>query len=218
MRKKHVASHVQRWAHVGILSILLSSPIIAVFTFWATFIAEKPATYNILGLPVFIDKLSWFDYIMFLSFGVACIVGSGVLIQYIWKFFDEPILGRVSFDRQAVTFYTKTHTIVFPYNECVEIGFTKWFGDTAPGRYVYYIYFSKIALNEDQRSHLFEGRSKTKRGKRNMPLYQSEYVLFQYRAEVFADFIECVPERFRTNLIETAESLHLNWYERILHK
>ena len=139
---------------------------------------------------------------------------------YAWKFFDDPILGKFSFDKTGVTFYTPLRIITFPYDECAEIGFTRWIagGAIANRRYLYYIFFSKKTLTEEQRAYLFEGRSKNKRGKHNKPLYQSEYVLFQYRPDVFADFIECVPERFRNKLIQEKENLDLKPYEKFLNR
>lgn len=138
---------------------------------------------------------------------------------YAWKYFDDPILGKFSFDKTGVTFYVPLRRIIFPYDECAEIGFTRWIagGAIANHRYLYYIYFSKKKLTEEQRAYLFEGRSKKKHGKHNKPLYQSEYVLFQYRPNVFADFIECVPERFRSKLIQEEKDLDLKPYEKFLN-
>ena len=50
-----------------------------------------------------------------------------------------------------------------------------------------------------------------------MPLYQSEYVLFQYSPEVFAEFIKCVPEPFRSKLIEEESHLNLTPREKRLN-
>ena len=138
----------------------------------------------------------------------------------IWKFLDDPILGRYSFDTQGVTFYTPLRETSFRYDECAEIGFTQWVGGSTlhNQKYIYYIYFSKKMLTDEQRHFLFLGRSKTKRGKRNMPLYQSEYALFQYQPDVFSEFIQYVPEQFREKLILAEKRLDLKPYEKFLHR
>ena len=141
------------------------------------------------------------------------------MIALIWIVIDDPILGRFSFDEKGITFYTPRQTVTFLYDECAEIGFTRWYGGSGikQYRFIYYIYFSKRTLTEEQRAYLFE-RSKKKRGKRNRLLYQSEYVLFQYRPDIFSLFIKCVPERFKQGLIFTEKNLNLNWYEKFLHR
>ncbi len=156
----------------------------------------------------------------YLCLFVICLFFSGIgFFGYAWKFFDDPILGKFSFDLHGVKFFTPIRTIEYSYADCAEIGFTRWFGANTLSnqQYMYYIYLSKIPLTEEQRSYLFEGRSKTRRGKRNMPLYQSEYVLFQYSPEVFAEFIKCVPEPFRSKLIEEESHLNLTPREKRLN-
>ena len=148
-----------------------------------------------------------------LHFYVALWIIGGV--GYAWKFFEEPILGKFSFDKKSITFYTPIRTITFLYDECAEIGFAGWKG---PGGRIFYIYFSKCRITDEQRAVLFFRRSKKKRGKLNLPLYQSEFVLFQYRPDVFAELIECVPERFRDRLIREEARLNLTPWEKILHR
>ena len=126
--------------------------------------------------------------LLFIFLSAVCLVAS------VRPFFDDPLLGKFSFDQTSVTFYTPLRTITFHYDECVEIGFTRWG--------INYIYFSKKYLTLKQRSRLFAGRSKKKRGRLNMPLYQSEYIMFQYRPKVFDEFIHCVPAQFREKLLQ----------------
>lgn len=138
-----------------------------------------------------------------------------VLIIGVWKYLDDPILGKFSFDVNGITFYTPLRTITFLYDECAEIGFTRWIGGTViKQNYIYYIYLSKRTLTEEQRLNLFLGRSKKKRGNRHMPLYQSEYILFQYRSDIFSSFVECVPERYKQGLIFTEKHLNLKAFKR----
>ena len=143
---------------------------------------------------------------LFLCLSVFFVAAVYAFIALIIIIIDDPILGRFSFDEKGITFYTPRRTITFLYDECAEIGFTRWRGLFC--RYNYYIYFSKRTLTEEQRAYLFE-RSKKKRGKRNRHLYQSEYVLFQYRPDIFSSFIESVPERFKRRLIITEKNLNL---------
>ena len=179
-----------------------------------------------LGLFVFIilavyhvvrDKEG--SILFFTCVAIMFVMGMIGLIGYVWKFLDDPILGRYSFDKNGITFYTPLRTITFIYEECAEIGFTRWIGGGAiTNQYIYYIYFSKRTLTAEQRAYLFWRRSKTKRGKRRMPLYQSEYVLFQYRPDIFSSFVECVPEKYKQGLLFTEKKLKLKAYERFLHR
>lgn len=147
--------------------------------------------------------------------GVLCF--GIVSVAYAWRFIDDPILREFSFDSYSVVFYKPFHRLVFNYAECVEIGFTRWVGSDAAynQQYLYYIYLSKVALNDSQRNRLFFDRSKL--GWDNTPRYQSEFVLFQYTPEIFAEFIECVPEPFRSNLIEEESCMSLTPREQRLN-
>ena len=159
------------------------------------------------------DIVFWLCIVFFIFLSVPGFIG------YLWKFFDDPILGRFSFDKDGVTFYTPLRSITFLYEECAEIGITRWIGGgQIKTQYIYYVFLSKKVLTDEQRAYLFLGRSKKKRGKRHMPLYQSEYVLFQYRPDIFASFIECVPEQFKNGLLWKEKNLNLRPYERILHR
>lgn len=128
-----------------------------------------------------------------------------------YKLLDDPVLGKVSFDNMGVNFHTPLRTIRYLYGECAEIGFTKWPG---PGGTAYYIYLSKVKITDEQRDYLFRGRSKRKRGKRNMPLYHSEYLLFQYTNDVFDAFIDTVPSKFRDELIRKKIEMGISVYDR----
>ncbi len=159
------------------------------------------------------DIVFWVCILLFILDGIFC------FLALLWKFLDDPILGRFSFDKDGVTFYTPLRSITFLYEECAEIGITRWIGGgQIKAQYIYYVFLSKKVLTDEQRAYLFLGRSKKKRGKRHMPLYQSEYVLFQYRPDIFASFIECVPEQFKNGLLWKEKNLNLRPYERILHR
>jgi len=126
-----------------------------------------------------------------------------LLFYNTWKLLDDPLLGEVSFDSLGVTFYTTLHTYRFSFEDCIDIGFTHWVKANMFSKQGYdkYVYLSKKPVTKEQTIYLFEGRSTWKRGKRNMPLYRTEYVLLQFDADIFAEFISYVPEPFHTKLI-----------------
>ncbi len=131
--------------------------------------------------------------------GVVCliIIASNCMICIIWsvwKLLDDPLLGEVSFDVNGATFYTKLHIYRYPYAECLDMGFI-----SAPGGQ--FVYLSRVSINSEQKGYLFH-RVTWRRGKRNMPLYRSEFVIFQFEAGLFAEFISYVPEPFHTKLID----------------
>ena len=120
----------------------------------------------------------------------------------VWKLLSDPLLGEVSINIQGLTFYTRNTTYSFPFSECKSMGFISRPGTIySKEQYVRFIYLSKVLITSEQKAHLFEGRSTWRRGKRNMPLYRSEYVLFQFDADIFAEFISYVPEPFHAKLI-----------------
>ena len=160
------------------------------------------------------------DVLFYCNMGLLFSLSIFGFLGYLWRFIDDPILGRFSFDTEGITFYTLRRKITFQYDECVEIGFTRWIagGVVTNHRYIYYIYFSKKTLTDEQRTFLFWERSKKKRGKRQMPLYQSEYVLFQYRPDVFSEFIKHIPEHYKKELVLAEKQLDLKAYEKFLHR
>ena len=129
-----------------------------------------------------------------IAFGFFILDAIALVLWHIWKLLDDPLLGEVSFDMNGATFYTKLHTYSYSYAECLDIGFI-----SAPGGQ--FVYLSRAHINGEQKAHLFH-RITWRRGKRNMPLYRSEYVLFQFEADIFAEFITYVPEPFHTKLID----------------
>ena len=151
------------------------------------------------------------------SIGLAGV--ASLLINALWVFFDDPLLGKFSFDTNGITFYLPFKTLTFPYAFCQEIAFTRWVGASAVynPQYNYYIYLSKKELSESQREYLLWKRSKKKKKNRDMPLYQREFVVFQYTPKIFADFIKCVPEPFRSKLIEEESKLNLTPREKRLN-
>ena len=144
-------------------------------------------------------KFVLFDGQRFDHIGMICLViitfNCVICLTWsIWKLLDDPLLGEVSFDMNGATFYTKLHTYSYSYAECLDMGFI-----SAPGGQ--FVYLSRVHVNGEQKAHLFH-RITWRRGKRNMPLYRSEYVLFQFEADIFTEFITYVPEPFHTKLID----------------
>ena len=195
--RKYIASKRQRMI-IGLVSAVLVVALVLML-YW--FIGHKNEDTE--------------TYIYMMAGPVAVII---ILISYIKGFFDDPILGRVSFDAHGVYFYTPINTIMITYSECKEIGFTRWVGASVlhNQQYSYYIYLSKIHLTDEQRKKLFWRRSKKKDGT-DKPAYLLEFALFQYTPEVFADFIKCVPEPFRSKLIEEENQLNLTPREKRLN-
>lgn len=159
------------------------------------------------------ERLKPFDDMYFFAINVllsgSCLFVVGFMLC--WSFTD-PLVGKISFDTMGVNFYTPLKSFRFSYNECADIGFTSWYG-FGRSKIVFYVYFSKIEISPEQRHFLAARRHKKKRGKRNMPLYQSEFLMFQYTSEIFSEFIECVPSPFREELLKKERELGLKGIE-----
>lgn len=127
--------------------------------------------------------------------------------MFYWSMID-PIFGKVSFDIEGTTFFTPVKTFRFKYTDCKDIGFTSWYGFRR-SRIVFYVYFSKIEISSEQRIFLAGKRSRKKGRKSDMPVYLTDYLLFQYEPEVFSGLIESVPSHFRKKLLDEARELGL---------
>ena len=193
--------------------------------------SKRQRLLHLIGLFVHILSLSLTSFyiiravqnderILIVSWVMCSFIACFGIIAIIRIFLDDPVLGRYSFDSYAVTFYTPLNTFIFPYTECKEIGFTRWVGASAASnqQYMYYIFLSKKELTEEQRRLLFEVRSKRKCMRMKRPVYQSDYLLFQYSPSVFLEFIKCVPEPFRGKLIEEEKQLNLTPREKRLNR
>ncbi len=176
---KHIVSISQRRYHVGLVLFDLACSSLVGLCIYQVFKQKLGDEYLLL---------------MMIPFAVTILTLFG-LIQ---TFIVDPILGTISFDPYAVTLYAPLSTITFPYNECVEMGFTKWFG---AGGVINYIYLSKKQLTDEQKSHLFPERSRRNKTIQNMPAYKKEYILFQYTPEVFEEFVKFVPKLFLEKLL-----------------
>ncbi len=147
-----------------------------------------------------------------------------VLVSVLKLFLCDPILGTFSFDDERIVIYNKTHVISFRFDDCKEIGLTRWLGGgtLSNHQFIYYVYFSKTRLTKEQRYYLFQRRNeseyKNSRLGINMPRYKSEYIMIQYTPEVFKRIIECVPLEFRDNLVQKEKSIILSRYEQWLNQ
>ena len=132
------------------------------------------------------------------------------------------LFGYYTFDGEKLVFQCPTHTTVFQYDECAEAGFTRVkAGALSAGwpyaQFVYYIYLSKRKLTDAQRSGLLQYHRtelhKHQRKQEDIPVFESEYVLFQYTPEAYEEFKKRIPERIRKELEEAEKSVILTRYE-----
>ncbi len=159
------------------------------------------------------EKLNPSDDPHFLSLTVLiCGLGIYAIISLLYWYLTDPILGEIIFDNIGITFFAPLKTFKFKYNECADIGFTSKYG-IGRRKKEFYVYLSKVEILPEQRRFLAARRSKKKKGKRNMPLYQSEFLMFQYTSEIFSEFIECVPSPFREELLKKERELGLKCIE-----
>ena len=189
---KHIASKDQRILHLEVILFCLIAGIGLIILYVKNLVQNKTI----------------FDVwtVFFLSIAPLCaLIGA---VGYIYRFIDDPILGKFSFDNKIITFYLPNHKIVFLYEECKEMGITLWPG---PRGSLIYVYLSKVELTDRQKNRLFGYRNK--KGKKDMPIYQSDYLLFQYTPEIFCEFIDCVPSPFREALLKEERELGLKEIE-----
>ena len=177
---KYVSSRKQRSFHMLITAFTLLSGTAILSFYFKCLIYDK----------LYIDF--WTTFVTFVGIGSAFVAAGG----YFYRFLDDPILGKLSFDNKAIIFYTPLHTIAFDYKDCLEMGITRWNG---PKGSIYYVFVSKVTLTDRQKILLFANRNK--KGKKGMPKYCSEYVLFEYTEEVFREFVEFVPHHFKESLL-----------------
>ena len=153
-------------------------------------------------------------------FGFFMIVG--LIVRTIDLYRKDLLFGYYTFDDEKLVFQCPTHTTVFQYDECAEAGFTRVraraFEMGSPyAQFVYYIYLSKRKLTDAQRSGLLQYHRtelhKHQRKQEDIPVFESEYVLFQYTPEAYEEFKKCIPERIRNELEEAEKSVVLTRYE-----
>ena len=182
----------------------------------------------ITGIPMCILGLKLRGEEPLLSY---CVIGLGliVIIGFVGNFIKERltniICGRYTFDEEKLVFRCPSHTIEFRYDECAEAGFTRWFAGSPRAtfpQFMYFVYLSKKELTETQRANLLRyhqtGLHKRKRKKEDIPVFESEYILFQYSPKAFEEFIKCVPDRIRHELEKQEKDIVLTRYEERVNR
>ena len=165
--------------------------------------------------------LGW--VLLFVFFG--CLAFYVVGKDYIWNCRNDLLMGEFSFDCERITFHCPSHSTVFLYSDCVEIGFTVAFVtnplSVLPQR-AFFVYLSKRELTDDQRFSLVRYHRTISYKKRrewdDIPVFEKEYVLFQYNPEVFKEFIKCVPEQYRDVLLVEEKKLLLSRFEEYVNR
>ncbi len=146
---------------------------------------------------------------------VASLYTLYVAVLWIRAILIDPLVGRVSFNDEAVVFYTATKTYVYPYEDVEEIGFARGPGSMG---YIYYVYFSKKRITNEMRPYFIPRRKPGKELKNCLPEYITEYVYYQYQPEVFKSMLEHLPKRFKQDLIDFEKNMVLSFGERIMHR
>ena len=134
----------------------------------------------------------------------------GILTVYgtLRRYCDDFILGKFTMDEKGMTMYSWNKSLHIDWDECVEFGITSWTANGAYGNvhaYNYYVYCSKIYLQPEtkQRLIVYENRKQ-----------YDKHLLFQYRKELFDEFLTYIPETWQKRLIEEESKLNMNWLER----
>ena len=140
---------------------------------------------------------------------------------------NDPLFGYFSFDDKKLIYYRPHRNIEFRFDECEDIGFTRGLMDTripcfARGQIARYVYFSKVKVSYDQKLFMGQIREKKKNAYTpttvKLPLYETEYVLVQYRPKLFSELVKRVPERFREDLLRQEKELVFTRYEKRKHR
>ena len=165
--------------------------------------------------------LGW--VLLFVFFG--CLAFYVIGKDYIWNRRNDLLMGEFSFDCERITFHCPSHSTVFQYSECVEIGLTGAFVtnplSVLPQR-AFFVYLSKRKLTDNQRFSLVRFHRiisyKKRREWDDIPVFEKEYVLFQYNPEVFKEFVKCVPEQYRDALLADEKKLLLSRLEEYINR
>ena len=181
----------------------------------------------IMGIPFFdflepsiADK----DYSLLIFLLVLFIV---LVLDVMYIFNNDSIFGYFSFDDKKLIYYRPHRNIEFRFDECEDIGFTRGLMDTripcfARGQIARYVYFSKVKVSYDQKLFMGQIREKKKNAYTpttvKLPLYETEYVLVQYRPKLFSELVKRVPERFREDLLRQEKELVFTRYEKRKHR
>ncbi|MBQ1506639.1 MAG: hypothetical protein IIZ48_07720 [Erysipelotrichales bacterium] len=138
------------------------------------------------GVVLFVILTSWFAF---------------ALNKAGYDSFDQKIIPG----NEMIYFYTKHNkVVVFRYDECEEIGMSSSINPRDELMYAC-IYFSKVKLTKEQKEWIgWYNKTPAEEKKRGLklPIINEEYIYVQYKPELFFDLKQCLPEPFRTNLIE----------------
>ncbi len=138
---------------------------------------------------------------IYLQFTIAAIVLFEVLVLGVFfrKMFFDPIWGQFCFDEKGIDLWAKARHIHYYWNEVVDMGFV--LSRANRNDMACFVYCSKVHLSDEQINLISTQRSTKKRGRHNLPLYLKEFVLFEYSPKTFPLFLNCIPVKFREQLM-----------------
>ena len=127
------------------------------------------------------------------------------------SYLDDPFFGHFTLYYDKIVFNTlKGKEYIFRYDACADIGVVEWINRDRNSRSSAVVYFSKTQLPDDTKHRLIEAvasvnLSRNYKQKMGLTQYKSDYILFEYREEVFNDLLNCVPEWAQKSLLESKE-------------
>lgn len=188
-------------------------------SFRASKITYLPLIYSVLmfGFAGFHSIINYrtktyssFGWCVFISCIVFAIYGTYKVIH---DKLTQPLINRVSFNKEGVVFKLPTKTLGIRFEDCKQIRIIKWKGKTY-GAWGIFVCISKVIMPEQNDVDLYR-RTARKARKMGLPEYKKDYFLFEYYEDpydgpvIFNAFLKCVPERFKAKLLEDEKSLGL---------
>ena len=150
--------------------------------------------YGLLFKESSLDRFSLFLVVLILIFNF-------IAWKWLYNILSDPVCNKFSFDEKGIVFYVAGKSVFFPYNECAEIGFTLLDIGTVSFRTVFYVYLSRKVLSEKEKESIRKYCVGMSSRANKLLKYKYDYVMFHYDPEIFNEFLKCVPDRFRDQLI-----------------
>ena len=169
------------------------------------------------GIPSILSTIDYtnnlystYDWCLAIACDIFALYGAYKSIRDI---LTQPLINRVSFNKEGVVFKLPTKTLGIRFEDCKQIRLIKWQG-RMPGNRSYFVCLSKVIMPEKNEWDLYT-RSARKAQIKGLPEYKKDYFLFEYYEDpydgpvIFNTLLKCVPERFKAKLLEDEKSLDL---------
>jgi len=122
----------------------------------------------------------------------------------LYLFYSDWFSGVISFDKEKVTLTLLFRKIIYQYSDCADMGFCM--AQLRRSKAIC-VYLSKAKMTEQQRIQFFQTPANRMGDSSDLPIFKSDYIQFKYYPDVFKEFVNAIPERFKERLIKDEQKL-----------